>query len=485
MDRCRGGDLKSLILDYSIRKKQFSLEQIVDMIRQIILGYQTLIQNKIIHRDLKPANILYEFKEKDKITLKLTDFGLGKILDDINIKQYMTRVGTPAYMAPQIVFGDKFSTKCDIFSLGIIIYELAFLEIPSQGMNPLIRNQFQKSLKTKPFVCPDLCQQQPDYLKCYLQDLINKMLSFDEEKRPSWDDLLKSDLMTIINEALPIEKKLKNDEPTLSIILLKYERQLAYQKYYDQIQFFKLQEYKYKLQKKDELLRKSYLFIFMMISKAQLVMNLQYQFQLIIKKQFPNFDVYHFQLIQTCFIGYIYMVLENAFGFCNQQMDQINEIFKQQFQNKLLQMSQRFYQSNDIEVQEMKKFTYHFLLQAKVIFQVAENDLINSKAKHEYPKNIEKFYRLISQKDLTDFEIYAKWFQFFWNQHLRKLFQYDQTKQNDIRYQSLLILIERFLNLETDYPFSKYEKFDESQVLLSENSTNEELDKSIKLRVYI
>lgn len=85
----------------------------------------------MIHRDLKPANILFEFKTKEKITLKLTDFGLSKVLDDISIKQYMTRVGTPAYMSPQIALGDKFSAKCDIFSLGIIIYELTFLEIPS------------------------------------------------------------------------------------------------------------------------------------------------------------------------------------------------------------------------------------------------------------------------------------------------------------------------------------------------------------------
>ncbi|CAD8206177.1 unnamed protein product [Paramecium octaurelia] len=487
MDRCRGGDLKSLILDYNLKKKQFTLEQIVDMVRQIVCGYEALIQNKMIHRDLKPANILFEYKTKEKITLKLTDFGLGRILDDITIKQYMTRVGTPAYMSPQISLGEKFSAKCDIFSLGIIIYELTFLELPSQGMNPLIRNLFQKSLKTKPFVCPNLNQQQPAQLKCLIQDLINKMLSFEEEARPSWEDLIKSEIMTIGKQVvtIPIEVKQKNEENNLQITILKYERKLGRERYFEQNQFFKLIEFKQKFKGKHDLLRKSYLIVYMMICKAQLLYSLQQQFQLIVKQYFPNFDVYHFELIQTCFIGYRFKILENAFGFCNQKLDLINESCKKQFENEFLQMTQQIYQSNELEVQTIKKHVYDFFLQTKDVFQQAENELINLKTKNQYPKNIEKFFKLISQQEFTDFGIYAKWFYFFWNQHLRKLLNYDQTKQHEIKYQLLLILIERFLNLETDHPFQKYDKFDENSILLQEKPTKDDLERQIKLRVYI
>lgn len=55
-----------------------------------------MFENKIIHRDLKPANLLL-FKD---MTVKITDFGMGRILEDVGKKLPLTKVGTPAYAAP-------------------------------------------------------------------------------------------------------------------------------------------------------------------------------------------------------------------------------------------------------------------------------------------------------------------------------------------------------------------------------------------------
>ena len=84
---------------------------------QILNGCGELFKSGIIHRDLKPANILI----KDEI-LKIADFGLAKHCE---INAFLkTRVGTLGYMAPQILNKELYTYKCDIWSLGVIVYEM-------------------------------------------------------------------------------------------------------------------------------------------------------------------------------------------------------------------------------------------------------------------------------------------------------------------------------------------------------------------------
>lgn len=80
---------------------------------------------EIIHRDLKPANILIH-----QNVYKLADFGFALIEDQIEsiIKRF--NVGTPLYMAPEILLKNQYSEKSDIWALGIMTYELIFKSIP-------------------------------------------------------------------------------------------------------------------------------------------------------------------------------------------------------------------------------------------------------------------------------------------------------------------------------------------------------------------
>lgn len=75
-----------------------------------------------IHRDLKPENILFT---KDK-TLKICDFGLARrvIGDDPNKMQRFSAKGTPLYACPQILRGEKYGAKCDVWSVGVILVEM-------------------------------------------------------------------------------------------------------------------------------------------------------------------------------------------------------------------------------------------------------------------------------------------------------------------------------------------------------------------------
>lgn len=86
---------------------------------------------KIIHRDLKSANCLVS----KHWTVKICDFGLSKFMTDSPITD-SSAAGTPEWMAPEVIRSEPFTEKCDIYSLGIIIWELYTLNRPWDGTPP-------------------------------------------------------------------------------------------------------------------------------------------------------------------------------------------------------------------------------------------------------------------------------------------------------------------------------------------------------------
>ena len=84
------------------------------------------------HRDLKPQNILIKYKnenDKNNFIIKLSDYGEAKRLT-MTKNVFTTYVGTWSYMAPEILMEQNFDLKCDLWSLGVIIYILYFREYP-------------------------------------------------------------------------------------------------------------------------------------------------------------------------------------------------------------------------------------------------------------------------------------------------------------------------------------------------------------------
>lgn len=107
--------------------RHFTYDEIKNYILQISNGLRYIHLHKIIHRDIKPSNILINTNN----IIKISDFGISK---DILKKKYCESfVGTPYYLAPELVNGDKYSFEVDYWALGCILYELICLKRPFEG----------------------------------------------------------------------------------------------------------------------------------------------------------------------------------------------------------------------------------------------------------------------------------------------------------------------------------------------------------------
>jgi serine/threonine protein kinase len=114
MEYVAGEDLASLVR----RIGRLSPDKATEIARQICAGLAAAHERGVIHRDLKPANVMLD--EAGKV--RVTDFGLAAIA--ANISGAEVRAGTPAYMAPEQLAGKEVTTKSDIYSLGLVLYEI-------------------------------------------------------------------------------------------------------------------------------------------------------------------------------------------------------------------------------------------------------------------------------------------------------------------------------------------------------------------------
>jgi serine/threonine-protein kinase ULK/ATG1 len=117
MEYCNEGNLEKYIFEH----KDVAEEKIWFFLKQFCEGYRVLYDRSIIHRDIKPENILIK-----NGNFKISDFGLARVISDVEFNENMSSKGTPLYMAPELHYEKEGSSKVDVFSLGIILYRLAF-----------------------------------------------------------------------------------------------------------------------------------------------------------------------------------------------------------------------------------------------------------------------------------------------------------------------------------------------------------------------
>ncbi|OMJ88256.1 hypothetical protein SteCoe_9841 [Stentor coeruleus] len=175
MNYADGGDVQSKIKGQ--RGRLFSENEILDMFVQICLAIKHVHDRKVLHRDIKGQNI---FLMKNGM-IKLGDFGISKVLTS-TMDKARTMIGTPYYLSPEIVEGRPYSFKSDVWSLGVLLYELCTLKPPFDGNS--IR---QLSLN----ICRGTYPPLPSHFSKELKNLVTVVLTLDPNKRPTVGQMLK------------------------------------------------------------------------------------------------------------------------------------------------------------------------------------------------------------------------------------------------------------------------------------------------------
>ncbi len=152
-----------------LREKQLPLKEIVRIGLQAAQGLAAAHAQGLTHRDVKPGNILLE---PPSGRVKLTDFGLARITDDVKLTRTGFVTGTPLYMAPEQALGESADPRSDLFSLGAILYEMCAGQPPFQGNSALaILKQIAES-KHQPLL--ELNPNIPEWLAEVVDELLAK-----------------------------------------------------------------------------------------------------------------------------------------------------------------------------------------------------------------------------------------------------------------------------------------------------------------------
>ncbi len=209
MEYVPGEDLKSIIR----MTQRLSIGTAVSIVKQVCLGLAEAHRLGVVHRDLKPSNIMIDREGSARIM----DFGIARLYRESGITEAGTMIGTPEYMSPEQVEALDVDSRSDIYSLGVILYEMVTGRLPFFGDTPLMI-----AVKHKTEIPPDprtLNAQIPVELSL----IILKCLEKNKHKRYQSAEEMLSDLstiekdMTTSEKALPKRKKVlfkeKKDRP--------------------------------------------------------------------------------------------------------------------------------------------------------------------------------------------------------------------------------------------------------------------------------
>jgi len=184
MEYIEGKDLKSLIKE----RGQLSVVEALDIANQVTAGVEVAHENNIVHCDIKPHNILIT----DNNQVKVTDFGIARAVSSSTMTITDTIMGSAHYFSPEQAQGKEINTYSDIYSIGVVLYEMLSGRVPFKGESPIsvALKHIQKEPKELKEVFPSVPEE--------VNELVMKTLSKEPEDRQESASQLREEIIMAI-----------------------------------------------------------------------------------------------------------------------------------------------------------------------------------------------------------------------------------------------------------------------------------------------
>jgi len=195
-----------------IRKGPLEPGEAVDIVDQVAAGLGEAHGKGIIHRDVKSANIMVTAKGQAKVM----DFGLAKLRGGSSLTKSQTTLGTVAYMSPEQARGEELDQRTDIWSLGVVLYELLSGKLPFQGdhdqtlIYSILQKEPESLVKIRPALAPEL------------EHIVFQGMTKKAADRYRTMEELREDLAALAEGLKPLKAKARPSEPEKSIAVLPF-----------------------------------------------------------------------------------------------------------------------------------------------------------------------------------------------------------------------------------------------------------------------
>lgn len=193
MELVSGQDLRHYLRPGGAAQRTLPPAEAVGLTAQLLTGLAAVHASGVVHRDIKPENLLLD-TAADNVTVKVSDFGVARLSYGASLTKLTSQIGTPEYMAPELAEGESASPAVDIYSAGIVLYEMLSGRTPFAGGLPVAVLRRHTDMVPPPV----------PGIPAALWDQVSRMLAKDPADRPEAAGEAAAELGALAPELAPL-----------------------------------------------------------------------------------------------------------------------------------------------------------------------------------------------------------------------------------------------------------------------------------------